>query len=105
MSKTRLFVMFLLFAIVGLFVAGFYSINHVQVESTYLLKEQNIVEKNGQYYLLIDDRELILSKNFYEKIQLETYNEYKINYVYNRLINNDGEVVKLKRYGEQPWGK
>lgn len=55
MSKTRLFVIFLLFAFVGLFVAGFYSINHVQVESTYLLEEQNIVEKNGQYYLLIDD--------------------------------------------------
>ena len=105
MSKTRLFVMFVLFAFVALFVAGVYSLNNVQVESTYLLKEQNIVEKNGQYYLLIDDRELTLSKKFYEKIQLEKYNEYKINYVYNRLGNNDGEIVKLKRYGEQPWGK
>lgn len=105
MSKTRLFVMFVLFAFVALFVAGVYSLNNVQVESTYLLDEQNIMEKNGQYYLLIDDRELTLSKKFYEKIQLEKYNEYKINYVYNRLVHNDGEIVKLKRYGEQPWGK
>lgn len=59
--------MFLLFAFVGLLVAGIYSINNVQVESTYLLEEQNIIEKNGQYYLLIDDRELTLSKNLYEK--------------------------------------
>ena len=45
MSKTRLFVMFVLFAFVALFVAGVYSLNNVQVESTYLLDEQNIMEK------------------------------------------------------------
>ncbi|AWE07128.1 hypothetical protein DCE79_06780 [Lysinibacillus sp. 2017] len=105
MSKSKLFVTLLLFLFVGLFVVGFYSVNNVHIESTYKLDEQNIVEKNGEHYLLIDERELSLSKDFYEKIDLEKYNEYKIKYAYNQLINNDGEVVMLKRYGEQPWGK
>ena len=105
MSKSKLFVTLLLFLFVGLFVVGFYSVNNVHIESTYKLDEQNIVKKNGEHYLLIDERELSLSKDFYEKIDLEKYNEYKIKYAYNQLINNDGEVVMLKRYGEQPWCK
>ncbi|WP_155591509.1 hypothetical protein [Lysinibacillus cavernae] len=105
MSKSKLFVIFLLFIFVGLFAAGFYTFNDALIEKTVKIDEQNIVEKNGEYFLLIDERELILSKNFYDKIELEKYNEYKIKYVYNRLKKNDGEVVMLKRYGEQPWGK
>jgi len=90
---------------IGLFAAGFYTLNDVQIESTFKIDEQNIMEKNGDHYLLIDERELALSKNFYDKIELEKYNEYKIKYVYNRIKKNDGEVVMLKRYGEQPWGQ
>ncbi|MCP1144762.1 hypothetical protein [Lysinibacillus endophyticus] len=83
---------------------GFYSFNDVSIEGTFEIEKENIVEKNGEYYLLIDERELVLPKNFYEKIDFDKHNEYKINYVYNRLKNNDGEVVGLRRYGEQPWG-
>lgn len=104
MSKSKLFVIFLLFIFVGVFAAGFYTLNDVLIEKTVKIDEQNIIEKNGEYYLLIDERELSLSKNFYDKIELEKYNEYKIKYVYNRLKRNDGDVVMLKRYGEQPWG-
>ncbi|MEA0554748.1 hypothetical protein U1P98_09190 [Lysinibacillus irui] len=104
MSRSKLFVIFLVFILVGVFAAGFYTFNDALVEKTVKIDEQNIVEKNGEYYLLIDERELILPKKYYDKIELEKYNEYKVKYVYNRL-NNDGEVVMLKRYGEQPWGK
>jgi len=52
--------------------------------------------------LIIDDRELALSKKYYEKLEIEKYNEYKIKYVYNPLNKSNGEVVALKRYGEQP---
>ena len=105
MSKSKLFVIFFLFIFVGVFAAGFYTLSDVLIEKTVKINEQNIIEKNGEYYLLLDERELSLSKNFYDKIELEKYNEYKIKYVYNRLKKNDGEVVMLKRYGEQPWGK
>ncbi|MGE7597721.1 hypothetical protein [Lysinibacillus fusiformis] len=47
MSKTRLFVMFLLFAFVGLFVAGFYSINHVQVEAPIYLKNKILSKRTA----------------------------------------------------------
>lgn len=105
LSKSKLFVIFLVFIFVGVFAAGFYTFNDALVEKTVKIDEQNIVEKNGEYYLLIDKRELILPKKYYDKIELEKYNEYKVKYIYNRLKNDDGEVVMLKRYGEQPWGK
>ncbi|MFS0820035.1 hypothetical protein ABC382_24480 [Lysinibacillus sp. 1P01SD] len=104
LSRSKLFVIFSVFILVGVFAAGFYTFNDALVEKTVKIDEQNIVEKNGEFYLLIDERELILPKKYYDKIELEKYNEYKVKYVYNRL-NNDGEVVMLKRYGEQPWGK
>jgi len=102
LSKSKLFVIFVLFIFVGVFAAGFYTLSDVLIEKTVKIDEQNIIEKNGEYYLLIDERELSLSKNFYDKIELEKYNEYKIKYVYKLLNKNDGEVVMLKRYGEQP---
>ena len=105
LSISKLFVIFFLFIFIGVFAAGFYTLSDVLIEKTVKIDEQNIIEKNGEYYLLIDERELSLSKNFYDKIQLEKYNEYKIKYVYNQLKKNDGEVVMLKRYGGQPWGK
>ncbi|MEB2298677.1 hypothetical protein LAV72_03435 [Lysinibacillus xylanilyticus] len=105
LSKTKLIVIFFLFIFVGVLAAGFYTLSDVLVEKTVKIDEQNIIEKNGEYYLLIDERELSLSKKFYDKIELEKYNEYKIKYVYKRVKKNDGEVVLLKRYGEQPWGK
>ncbi|MGE6513246.1 hypothetical protein [Lysinibacillus sphaericus] len=105
MRKSKLFVVCLLILFVGIFAAGFYTLSDVLIEKTVKIDEQNIIEKNGEYYLLIDERELSLSKDFYDKIDLGKYNEYNIKYVYNRLKKNDGEVVMLKRYGEQPWGK
>ncbi|MEO4054823.1 hypothetical protein [Solibacillus sp. CAU 1738] len=104
MRKSKLFVICLGILLVGLFATGFYSINNVHTQGTYIISEQNIVEKNGEHFLLIDERELSLSEDFYENIELEKYTEYKINYSYNQLTKNDGEVVMLKRYGEQPWG-
>lgn len=90
---------------IGVLAAGFYTFNDVLIEKTVEIDVQNIIEKDGKNYLLIDERELLLSKDFYDKIDLEKHNEYKVKYAYNRLKKNDGEVVMLKRYGEQPWGK
>lgn len=105
MNKVKVFVVLLLCIFAALLVAGFYSINNVHIEGTYKLEEQQILKKDEEYYLLIDDHELLLPKQFHDKIELETYDEYTIKYTYNKLKNNAGEVVKLKRYGEQPWGK
>lgn len=100
-SKLLLICLGILFG--GIFITGFYSVNDIYIKSTYKIDEQNIVQKNGELFLLIDERELSLSKDFYNKIELEKYDEYTIEYTYNRLIKNDGKVVMLKRYGERPW--
>lgn len=105
MSKSKLVVIFLACMFIGVFAAGFYTFNDVVIETTVEIDAQSVIEKDGKNYLLIDERELSLSKDFYDKIELEKHNEYKVKYVYNRLQKNDGEVVMLKRYGEQPWGK
>lgn len=105
MSKMKIIVALIACIFVGLLIVGFYSINDVHVEGTFKLREEQIVQKNEDYYLLIDDRELLLPKQFYDKIDLQQYDEYTIKYTYNKLKNDAGEVVKLKRYGEQPWGK
>lgn len=104
LRKSKLFVICLGILFVGLFATGFYSINNVHIQGTFKIDDQNIIEKNGEHFLLIDERELSLTEDFYANIELEKYNEYKINYAYNRLTKNDGEVVMLKRYGERPWG-
>ncbi|MGE7695084.1 hypothetical protein ACQKNC_13380 [Lysinibacillus sp. NPDC094177] len=100
LRKSKLFVIFISLFFIGVFAVGFYTLSDVLIEKTVKIDEQNIIEKNGEYFLLIDERELSLSKNFYDKIEFEKYNEYKIKYVYNRLKKNDGKVVMLKRYGE-----
>ncbi|MGA4518035.1 hypothetical protein ACPA0F_12245 [Solibacillus silvestris] len=104
MNQGKLLISFILIAFGALYIFGFKSVLNVIVDGSYQLEEQNIIEKNGDLYLLIDGYELSLSREFYKKIELDKTNEYKIKYVYNRL-NNNGEVVMLKKYGEQPWGK
>ncbi|MEK4080613.1 hypothetical protein [Solibacillus sp. FSL K6-1126] len=105
MNQGKLLISFILMAFGALYIFGFTSVLNVIVDGNYQLEEQNIIEKNGDLYLLIDGYELSLSRDFYKKIELDKTNEYKIKYVYNRLNNNNGEVVMLKKYGEQPWGK
>ncbi|MGE7839281.1 hypothetical protein ACQKNX_00685 [Lysinibacillus sp. NPDC093712] len=74
MSRSKIFTIFFLVIFVGLIVVGFYTMNDVQIESTYQLDEQSIIERNGEHYLLIDNRELSLSKKYYDKLELEKYN-------------------------------
>lgn len=105
MKKFSWLVVGLIALVIGVGAAGFYSLSNVSVQNTYIIEEQNILEKDGTYYLLIDDRELVLSKESYDKIDFTLHNEYKVKYIYNRFKNDDGEVMMLKRYGEQPWGQ
>lgn len=96
MNKGKLLISSILIAFGALYIFGFTSVLNVIVDGNYQLEEQNIIKKNGDLYLLIDDYELTLSREFYKKIELDKTNEYKIKYVYNRLNNNNGEVVMLK---------
>ena len=105
MSKGKLFISFILITFGALYIFGFTSVLNVIVDGNYQLEEQNIIAKNGEHYLLLDGYGLSLSRDFSIKIELDKTNEYKIKYVYNRLNNNNGEVVMLKKYGEQPWGE
>jgi len=104
-NKSKLILITVAVIFVGVFFVGLYSMNNVQIESTYTLDEQSLIEKNGEQFLLLDGRELALSKDLHEKIDLQKYKDYKIKYVYNQLMNHDGDVVSLNWYGEKPWGK
>ena len=104
-TKVKVIVLMVLTLFIGVFLVGIYTSGNVYVEKNVQIEETNIVEKSSKYYLLIDERELLLPKEFHDKIELDKYNEYKIKYSYNRCKRNDGEIVSLKRYGEQPWGR
>lgn len=97
-NKYIIFPMIILIICIFLVTISFYSTLNVLVRGKYKLEEENIREKNGEYYLLLDEHELYLSNDLYKKIKLEKNNEYGILYYYNELINKDAKVLTLNRY-------
>lgn len=104
MNKGKLLIIFLTFIFVTLLGASVYTLCDVQVDKVVKITEQDIKEVGNKHFLLIDEREVLIPVRYFEKLDLEHYEEYRVKYMYNLLTKSDGEIVALKRYGEQPWG-
>ena len=69
------------------------------VSVTEEITEDQLVKENGQYYLLLDNRNLKISEDNLKHLQLNQYKEYKIIYSYNKLISGKGKIERLEPYG------
>ncbi|MGE7915840.1 hypothetical protein [Lysinibacillus xylanilyticus] len=101
MRYTRFYFGLVLF----LLIAGaffFYLINDTYVEAVYQIGEENLVEENGDYYLILDNRKLTLPERLYNEIKWEKNDEYHVGYEYKIFSKNNGDVVMLKKYGYSP---
>lgn len=89
-----------LFVVLGvlLFLAVNYLFFHSEGQMRTSITQQNIVEKNDTYYLVIDDVSYELDEKFQKRIDTNDTIEYNIDYTYNSLFQR-GEIVELDKIG------
>lgn len=46
--------------VAGVMLTGFFRLSKMQIEKTYVIEPENIVEESGEYCLSIDDHQLTL---------------------------------------------
>ncbi|MGM9951028.1 MAG: hypothetical protein ACI33P_12925 [Lysinibacillus sp.] len=87
-------------AIILVFLLSFaYMFTQVTVFTTVEISEEQIVEEDGRYYLLLDSRQLKIREESLQHLQLEKYTDYKVTYSFNKLNADKGKVVSLEAYG------
>ena len=64
------------------------------------LQAKQIIEEDGQHYILHNNRKLKLNKGSLLQIDLQYYKTYKLTYSYNKFISGKGQVERLEAYGK-----
>ena len=87
-------------AIILVFLAFFaYMYTQVTVLKTVEITEQQVLEEDGHYYLLLDSRKLEIREGSLQHLQLDQYTDYKVTYSFNKLNADKGKVESLEVYG------
>ena len=102
MAVTQLQTFKVVFIGIGiLFVIGLgVMLTNVTEFETVDLQAEQIIEEDGQHYILHNDRKLKLNKGSLLHIDLHYYKTYKLTYSYNKLISGKGQVERLEAYGK-----
>ena len=92
-------------AIILIFLAFFaYMYTQVTVLKTVEITEEQVLEEDGQYYLLLDSRKLKIRVESLQHLQLEKYTDYNVTYSFNKMNADKGRVEDLEAYGANfPW--
>jgi len=88
-----------------IFVLSFtYMFSQVDVITTQEITEEQIVEEDGQYYIVLEaeSRKLKIREELLQSLELDKYKEYKISYSYNKLFSKTGKINSAIPYGKTP---
>ena len=88
-----------------IFVLSFtYMFSQVDVITTQEITEEQIVEEDGQYYIVLEaeNRKLKIREDLLQSLELDKYKEYKISYSYNKLFSKTGKINSAIPYGKTP---
>ncbi|WP_409368482.1 hypothetical protein [Lysinibacillus sp. 38-6] len=89
-----------------IFVLSFtYMYSHVDVMTTQEITEEQIVEEDGQYYIVLEaeSRKLKIREELLQSLELDKYKEYKISYSYNKLFSKTGKIDSaIPSFGKTP---
>ena len=87
-------------ALILVFLLSFaYMFTQVTVFTTVEITEQQVLEEDGQFYLLLDNRKLKIREESLQHLQLEKYTDYKVTYSFNKMNADKGKVENLEAYG------
>ncbi|WP_413364552.1 hypothetical protein [Lysinibacillus sp. 3P01SB] len=92
-------------ALLVIFVLSFtYMFSQVDVITTKEITEEQIVEEDGQHYIVLEfeSRKLKISEDLLQSIELDKYKEYNISYSYNKLFSKTGKINSIIPYGKTP---
>lgn len=80
----------------------FFTVNYLFFHSEGQIRtsitQENIVQKNDTYYLVVDDASYEIDEQFQKRIDTTDTIEYDIDYTYNSLFQR-GKIVELHKIG------
>lgn len=84
----------------GIILLVFFSMSKVKIEQTIMIEEANIAEIDGEFFLLLDDRQLTLQDTDYEAIIFGQ--SYKVLYEQSIFDNSGGDVLRVDEMSFPP---
>lgn len=72
---------------------SYYYLNGVVTEGYYTIKEKNILEENGKYYLFLEEHKIEVTEELFKKVEVNK--RYHIKYSWNKLVKGKGKVEKF----------